>query len=203
MGEQTEEFIRTIRSYLDNSKYNQDNADGYIFLESVSSVNRETLEKSRTVYPNETPLSKAFLMVIEVLQGLDLTKAKLGINEFLTSYLINSPGGDNQKTREYLEFLFLIFQFLIQDNFPYRKQMWDHFTACYRPACNFLLEENSVEGITHFMEHIVAVGKAAAAKKLDTSNIQRLLRNIEIGAANHKWERLAAIAKENRQTLEL
>ena len=203
MGKQTEEFIKAIRSYLDNPECSEVDGADYVRLESVSSVNRETLQNNKTVYPYESPLSKAFLMVIKVLRDLDLTKAKLGINEFLTSYLIKSSEDNKGKTREYLDFLFLIFQFLIQDNFPYRKPMWDHLTACYRPTCNFLLEENSAEVITHFMEHIVAVGKAAADKKLDTSNIQRLLRNIEIGAENHKWEQLAALARENRQTLEL
>ena len=205
MNSSTRDFIIEIRELLnENRSTPQNKEEEYLDLGGISECSPDQLQRARTVLPGESPVYMVFTRIIHALGKNEVAHAKLGINELLQYYLLqteDSPSG--QESHIFLDYLFLIVQFFTQDAFPYDRYFFDYLMRCYHPICNFLLLGHKTEEIERFMEHIISVGKIAAQRQMDTCSIHHLLRNIETFAAQEQLKELASKAKDSRHTLEI
>ena len=197
------DFIRNFRKLFEDHQSSGEKENLYLDLGTVSECTEEQLHRSRTAFPSENPLYAAFHKIINALQNNRLAQARFGINELLHLYLSLPQQEGDVKGKLYLEHLYLMVLYITQEGFPYENYFFEYILRCYQPVCSFLLSRKQEKEIDTFMDHIVAVGKIAAQRQLDTCSIHHLLRNIETFASERQLKDLAAKAKDNRHTLEI
>lgn len=204
-NESIKDFVEKIHEILNSeTDYFYKNDAEYIDLAVKNKVTLNEIRASWDKYPDTNPLDIVFNLIINSLKANEITKAKIGINEIMKFYILRVNDNSSEKiSREVWHSLYLVAVFIAQDNYIYKQQIWKYMTQCCRPVCSYLLDENLKIPIEIFIEYIVKIGRLASVEELDTSDIQHILRNIEIQAEEKNWENISNSSKEKRHNLEV
>ena len=197
-----QDFVKNLQGLLKNP-INFIEDSHYLDLSITKSLCREKLIERKDLFPSHSPLSEAVCLIIHSMQGCNLSKTKMGINELLKVYLFNITN-DNQEecTEVFLGFIYEIYLYSLKDDYPYTDLLWGYLSKCFFPIAMFLIEEGYVEGCKIFLSNVATMGKIAAQKGLHTSNIQEFLHTLELRAHELGYEELGGVAKNHRFNLE-
>ncbi|HHX95150.1 MAG TPA: hypothetical protein GX691_04950 [Clostridia bacterium] len=199
------DFVQNLRAILNNTEEKStENCSNYLDLGENNQCSLEQLELSQQSLPKDNPIHLAFSQIFQSLRNNHFDRVKLGLNEIIQYYLLNS--GENHLGRfskEILEHIYLIVLYFTHEAFPFDRYFFNYLTKCYQSACSFLLSGHKNAEIQLFTDHIVAVGKIVSQKQMDTCGIHLLLRNIETFAMENHLMDLADKARNSRHTLEI